>query len=73
MKADKKQLELIRKLADARGASGFEDEVLKVVRENCGWAERIEEAEAQEAKRLAFIRREIDWIRRAPQARGCAP
>ncbi|MBO4511360.1 MAG: ATP-binding cassette domain-containing protein [Victivallales bacterium] len=33
-------------------------------------AERIEEAEAQEAKRLAFIRREIDWIRRAPQARG---
>ena len=33
-------------------------------------AERLSEAEAQEEKRLAFIRREIDWIRRAPQARG---
>ncbi len=33
-------------------------------------AERIEEAEALEAKRLSFIRREMDWIRRAPQARG---
>ena len=33
-------------------------------------AERIEEAEAQEARRLAFIRREVEWIRRAPQARG---
>ena len=33
-------------------------------------AERISEAEAQEEKRLAFIRREIDWIRRGPQARG---
>ncbi len=33
-------------------------------------AERLSEAEAQEEKRLAFIRREIDWIRRGPQARG---
>ncbi len=33
-------------------------------------AERLNEAEAQEEKRLAFIRREIDWIRRGPQARG---
>ena len=32
-------------------------------------AERLDEAEAQEEKRLAFIRREIDWIRRGPQAR----
>ncbi len=31
--------------------------------------ERLNEAEAQEEKRLAFIRREIDWIRRGPQAR----
>ena len=33
-------------------------------------AERLNEAEIQEEKRLAFIRREIDWIRRGPQARG---
>ena len=33
-------------------------------------AERIAQAENQEDKRLSFIRREIDWIRRAPQARG---
>lgn len=33
-------------------------------------AERLEEAEAKEEKRLSFIRREIDWIRRGPQARG---
>ncbi len=33
-------------------------------------AERASEAESQEEKRLAFIRREIDWIRRAPKARG---
>ena len=57
MKADSRQLDLIRKLADAPGASGFEDEVLKVVRENCGWAGRIEE----DAMRNLFIyRREHD-------------
>ncbi|MBR6056588.1 MAG: ATP-binding cassette domain-containing protein [Victivallales bacterium] len=33
-------------------------------------AERENEAEIMEAKRLAFIRREIEWIRRAPCARG---
>ncbi len=33
-------------------------------------AERENEAEINEAKRLAFIRREIEWIRRAPCARG---
>lgn len=33
-------------------------------------ADRLAEAESQEEKRLAFIRREIDWIRRAPCARG---
>ncbi len=33
-------------------------------------AERVSEAESQEEKRLAFIRREIDWIRRGPKARG---
>lgn len=33
-------------------------------------ADRIAEAESLEEKRLAFIRREIDWIRRAPCARG---
>ncbi len=33
-------------------------------------AEREAEAEGQEARRLAFIRREIDWIRRGPKARG---
>lgn len=33
-------------------------------------ADRLAEAEAQEDKRLAFIRREIDWIRRGPCARG---
>ena len=33
-------------------------------------AERENEAEITEAKRLAFIRREIDWIRRSPCARG---
>jgi len=32
MKADKKQLKLIEELSDARGASGFEDEVLLVAR-----------------------------------------
>ena len=32
-------------------------------------AERLTEVESQEEKRLAFIRREIDWIRRGPQAR----
>ncbi|NLF93056.1 MAG: ATP-binding cassette domain-containing protein [Oligosphaeraceae bacterium] len=33
-------------------------------------AEHILEAESQEEKRLAFIRREIDWVRRGPKARG---
>ncbi|MFA6929321.1 MAG: ATP-binding cassette domain-containing protein [Lentisphaeria bacterium] len=33
-------------------------------------ADRISEAESHEEKRLAFIRREIDWIRRGPKARG---
>lgn len=33
-------------------------------------SERLTEVETLEAKRLAFIRRELDWIRRAPQARG---
>ncbi len=33
-------------------------------------AERLSEVETQEEKRLAFIRREIDWIRRGPQARA---
>lgn len=33
-------------------------------------AEREADAEANEQRRLAFIRREIDWIRRGPQARG---
>lgn len=33
-------------------------------------AERESEAELLEEKRLAFIRQEIDWIRRAPSARG---
>ncbi len=33
-------------------------------------AEREEEQSLQEEKRLAFIRREIDWIRRGPKARG---
>ncbi|MBR0457993.1 MAG: ATP-binding cassette domain-containing protein [Victivallales bacterium] len=33
-------------------------------------AERISDVEAAEAKRLAFIRRELDWIRRGPKARG---
>lgn len=33
-------------------------------------AEREEEQAMQEGCRLAFIRREIDWIRRGPKARG---
>jgi len=33
-------------------------------------AKREEVAEQNEARRLSFIRREIDWIRRAPKARG---
>ncbi len=33
-------------------------------------AEREEEEALREEKRLAFIRREIDWIRRGPKARG---
>lgn len=33
-------------------------------------AEREEEQAMQEGRRLAFIRREIDWIRRGPKARG---
>lgn len=33
-------------------------------------AEHILEAESQEEKRLAYIRREIDWVRRGPKARG---
>ncbi|MBP1582368.1 MAG: ABC-F family ATP-binding cassette domain-containing protein, partial [Victivallales bacterium] len=33
-------------------------------------AEREAEEKSQEAKRLSFIRREIDWIRRGPKARG---
>ncbi|MDQ0291471.1 ABC-F family ATP-binding cassette domain-containing protein [Oligosphaera ethanolica] len=33
-------------------------------------AEREADAEANDQRRLAFIRREIDWIRRGPQARS---
>lgn len=33
-------------------------------------AKREEVAEQNEARRLSFIRREIDWIRRGPKARG---
>ena len=33
-------------------------------------AERTSDVEAAEAKRLAFIRRELEWIRRGPKARG---
>lgn len=33
-------------------------------------AEREADEEGQEQRRIAFIRREIDWIRRGPKARG---
>ncbi len=33
-------------------------------------AEHILAAESQEERRLSFIRREIDWVRRGPKARG---
>ena len=33
-------------------------------------AERAEQTQQREEKRLAFIRREIEWIRRGPKARG---
>jgi ATP-binding cassette subfamily F protein uup len=45
-------------------SDGSYDEFLK------SKAKREELAEQGEAKRLSFIRREIDWIRRGPKARG---
>ena len=43
MKWDERKVELIKKLSDAPGPSGFEDAVGNVVREECGFLGRIEE------------------------------
>ncbi len=53
MKVCERQLSIIQKISDAPGASGFEDEVLKVAREAASWMPRIEE----DAMRNLFLYR----------------
>ncbi len=57
MKVCERQLEIIRKISDAPGPSGFEDEVLKVAREAASWMPRIEE---DSMRNLFFYRKEHD-------------
>ncbi len=57
MKVCERQLEIIRKISDAPGPSGFEDEVLKVAKEAASWMPRIEE---DSMRNLFFYRKEHD-------------